>query len=139
MRQTRIREPRPGGESAGRVRVLVVSQHDLVRRHLVAYLRRSPSLQVDGDELAVDAIVGAHPDVVVLDLSQLGPHGLQQAVGAARAVSARLLALAALHDPSAARTVTAAGGQDRLKSAGADGLAESVLAAVRRPAVSAST
>jgi DNA-binding NarL/FixJ family response regulator len=139
MQQTRIQEPRPGGELAGRVRVLVVSQHDLVRRQLVEYLSRSLTLAVVGDELSADAIMHALPDVVVLDLSQLGPFGLQQAVGAACAVGARLIALASIHDPSDERTVIMAGGQYRLKSAGADGLAESVLAAARHPAVPAST
>jgi len=66
MQRTRIQARRTGGEPAGRVRVLVVSQHDLVRRQLVEYLSRSSALAVDGDELSTDAIVHARPDVVVL-------------------------------------------------------------------------
>ena len=126
-----------GCTPAGRVQVLVVSQHDAVRRQLVAYLGRSPSLTVDGDEFSWDTIVGTHPEVVVLDLSQLGPNGLRQAVDAARNVGARLIALASIREPADERAVIEAGGLYCLKSAGADGLAETVLSAVHRPPAAA--
>src|SRR4051812_39998954 len=64
----------------GPIQVLVVSQHDMVRRQLVAYLQRSASLSVSGDELSSERLVLAHPDVLVLDLSQIDPRGLGQAL-----------------------------------------------------------
>jgi DNA-binding NarL/FixJ family response regulator len=119
----------------GRVQVLVISQHDDVRRQLVAYLDRSSSLRVGGDELSADAIIQARPAVLVLDLSQLGTDGLHLALGAAQAVGARVIALASIGDPLAERAVVAAGGLYRLKSAGADGLAEMVRDTAHVPPV----
>jgi DNA-binding NarL/FixJ family response regulator len=114
--------------AAGGVRVLVISQHDAVRRQLVAYLHRSPALIVSGDEFSGEAIRRQQPEVLVLDLSALGRGRLEKALDAARGVGARVIALASLHDPAAERTVVAAGGRYRLKSAGADGLTEAILA-----------
>ena len=53
------------------VTTLVISQHEAVRRQLVTYLGRSPALAVSGDAFSPEAIIQAHPDVLVLDLSQL--------------------------------------------------------------------
>lgn len=125
MRSTR---PREGGSRAdvAVVQTLVISQHEAVRRQLVAYLSRSPALFVRGDTFNPEAITHAHPDVLVLDLSQLGQAGLRQAIDAARHVGAHLIALASMREPADEREVTSAGGLYRLKSAGADGLAEIV-------------
>ena len=61
------------------ITTLVISQHEVVRRLLVTYLGRSPALVVSGDAFSPEAIVHAHPNVLVLDLSQLGQAGLRQA------------------------------------------------------------
>jgi DNA-binding NarL/FixJ family response regulator len=106
--------------------VLVMSQHEGVRRQLVVYLGRSPSLRVSGDVFSSEAILQARPDVLVLDLSQLERGGLGKAIDAARQVGARLIALASMRDLADERAVTDAGGLYRLKSAGADGLADIV-------------
>ena len=84
---------RPAG-----VTTLVISQHEAVRRQLVTYLGRSPALVVSGDAFSPEAIIEAHPDVLVLDLSQLGDDGLRQAIDAARRVGAHLIALASLRE-----------------------------------------
>ena len=107
-------------------RILVLSQHDAVRRQLVIYLGRSQTLAVSGDAFSPEAIVQAHPDVLVLDLSQLRRGQLRQALDTVRLTGARLIALASIREPADEREVTAAGGLYRLKSAGADGLAETV-------------
>lgn len=135
MRKPRSTQQRTSGTPGGRVQVLVISQHDVVRRQLVAYLGRSPALQVHGDEFSADAIRRAHPDVLVLDLSQLGPVGLRQGLDAARDVGAHVIALASIRERSAERAVVEAGGLYRLKSAGADGLAELVRDAGRWPSL----
>ena len=119
----------------GLVPVLVISQHDLVRRQLVAYLDRSPSLRVCGDELSAEAIIRTRPAVLVLDLSQIGANGLQTALGAAQRVGARVIALASILEPAQESAVVAAGGLYRLKSAGADGLADIVRETAHWPSV----
>jgi DNA-binding NarL/FixJ family response regulator len=108
------------------VRTLVLSQHEVVRRQLVAYLSRSPELAVDGEPVTPEAIVNARPDVLVLDLSQLGPTQVRAAIDAAQHVGARVIALASIREPADEQMVIRAGGLYRLKSAGADGLAEIV-------------
>lgn len=135
MRKARSAGHGPRCAPDGRVRVLVLSQHDAVRRQLVAYLDRSPSLRGHGDELSADAIAHARPDVVVLDLSRLGPNDLRLGLDAAHDVGARVIALASIRERSAERSVVEAGGLYRLKSAGADGLADLVRDAGRWPSV----
>ena len=139
MRKTGSAQHRTSCTPERPVQVLVLSQHDVVRRQLVAYLDRSPSLQVHGDEFSAEAIMQARPDVLVLDLSRLGPTGLQQGLDAARNVGARVIALASIGERSAERAVVEAGGLYRLKSAGADGLADLVHAAVQSPALAGQT
>jgi len=122
----------PGG-----IRTLVLSQHEAVRRQLVTYLGYSRSLAVSGDRFSPDEILRAHPDVLVLDLSQLGQDGLRQAIDAAQRVGARLIALASMREIADERAVNAAGGQYRLKAAGPDCLAEIVQDLASRPDTSA--
>lgn len=113
------------------VHVLVVSQHDGVRRQLVAYLGRSSSLVVSGDEFSPEAIESSQPDVLVLDLSQLDADDLRRAIGMARRSGAGLIALASLRKSADEHAVVEAGGLYRLKSAGADGLVDVVRSAAR--------
>ena len=126
MRSTRGSIIGVSSASTDRVQVLVMSQHDAVRLQLVMYLGRSLSLAVSGDAFSADAIVQSAPDVLVLDLSRLGDEQLRQAIDAAHRIGARLVALASIREPTAERAVMEAGGLYRLKSAGADGLAEVV-------------
>jgi DNA-binding NarL/FixJ family response regulator len=116
------------------VQALVMSQHDAVRCQLVAYLSRSPGLAVSGVSFSPEAIGRASPDVVVLDLSQIGPDGLGAALAAAQAVGARLIALASMRVPADEALVREGGGLYLLKTAGADGLAEHVQRLGTRPA-----
>jgi DNA-binding NarL/FixJ family response regulator len=113
-------------------RALVISQHEAVRRQLVAYLSRSSTLIVSGEPFAPELIARARPDVLIVDLSQLGPDNLRRAIDAAHGVGARLIALASIREPADERLVRQAGGLYRLKSAGPDGLAEIVLDAATR-------
>jgi len=106
----------------------------MVRQQLVAYLGRSPALNVSGQRFSAEAILQIQPDVLILDLSQLGDVGLRAAIDAAGCVPARLIALASMPDPAEEETVRSAGGVYRLKSAGADGLAEIIRDVASRPA-----
>ena len=119
--------------SPSSIRTLVISQHEAVRRQLVTYLGRSPALTVSGDAFTPEAITQAHPDVLVIDLSQLGQEGLRQAIDAAQRVGAHLIALASMRELPDERAVTGAGGLYRLKSVGADGLAEIIQDVAAQP------
>jgi DNA-binding NarL/FixJ family response regulator len=118
---------------AGAVRTLVISQHEAVRHQLVAYLGRSSALAVRGVPFSPGAILEARPDVLVLDLSQLGQPALRAALDSTRRIGAHVIALASMRDPVDERAVTSVGGLYRLKSAGADGLAETVRDVAARP------
>lgn len=108
------------------IRVLALSQHEAVRRQLVDYLGRKPALTAKGAGFSAGTILQERPDVLVLDLSQLGTEALLAAIGAAGRVGAGLIALASMRDPAEEGLVVAAGGRYCLKSAGAGGLAELV-------------
>jgi len=138
MKKTRASEGDARCGSVVGITTLVISQHEAVRQQLVTYLGCWPALTVSGDAFSPEAIIQAHPDVLVLDLSQLGPDGLRQAIDAAQRVGAHLIALASMREPADERAVTGAGGLYRLKSAGADGLAE-IVQAVAAPPVSPMT
>lgn len=122
-----------GGASPITVRTLVISQHEAVRHQLVTYLSRSPSLAVTGVAFSAETIIQTCPDVLVLDLSQLGNAELCAAIIAAAQMGARLIALASLRDPHAEALVVQAGGIYQLKAAGANGLAELVKTSTTRP------
>jgi DNA-binding NarL/FixJ family response regulator len=139
MTNVRGHEEDPSRASAAGVATLVMSQHDAVRRHLVAYLRRSASLTVSGDAFSAEAIIQAQPGVLVLDLSQLGQQELRQAIDAAKHVDARLIALASMCEPEYKQAVVDAGGLYRLKSLGVDGLAEVVRDVATQAEASART
>jgi DNA-binding NarL/FixJ family response regulator len=118
------------------IRTLVISQHDAVRRELVLYLRHAPELDVSGDVFSPESIVGTRPAVLILDLGQLDRVDVRRAIDAARRAGASLIALASMWEPSAEHDVTEAGGLYQLKSAGADGLVETVLAMAADAALS---
>lgn len=139
MQQTRASENGTSLMPAAPVRVLVISQHEAVRRQLVTYLGRSTALAVTGNEFSPEIIERSRPDVLVLDLSRLGASQLQEALDEIRHVGGRVIALASIREPADERAVTDVGGLYRLKSAGADGLADVVQAAAGRESVAAAS
>jgi len=132
MSRTRTKESAACARGCA-VQTLVVSQHEAVRQQLVMYLSRSPTIAVIGAVFSPSAILEFHPDVLVLDLSQLRLVDLCDAIEAAHLIGASLIALASLRDPRAEELVLHAGGRYQLKAAGANGLAEMILAAMPRP------
>jgi hypothetical protein len=103
-----------------------MSQHEAVRGQLVAYLGRSASGAVSGASFSPDVIVCVEPDILVLDLSQIGWDGLRRAIVAVQHVGARFIALASIREPADESAVVAAGGRYCLKSAGPGDLADIV-------------
>lgn len=115
-----------GDGDPSQIRTLVISQHDAVRRPLVAYLNRTPGLFATGDVFGVEAVLKARPEVIVLDLSGIRRADLIALVDVVGRIGARLIALASLGDPADCEIVQRAGGIYRLKAAGAAGLDEIV-------------
>ena len=102
------------------------------------FLARVKSIFLGG----VTMLVGAYRSVQETDLKRILAYstvsalglmtmllgvGTRQAIAAAQRVGAHLIALASLRELADERAVTGAGGLYRLKSAGADGLAEIVI------------
>jgi len=139
VKGTRTDEHRVHRPTAGLLHVLVISQHEIVRRQLVAYLSRSASFDVSGDGFSVGAIARSHPDVLVLDVSRLTTTQLRQALDVTQQLGTRVVALASIYEAAVEHAVTQAGGLYRLKSAGADGLANIVHATATATAVQASS
>jgi DNA-binding NarL/FixJ family response regulator len=130
-----IRAYRAGAPPAShaRIRTLVVSQHDGVRRQLALCLSRSPRLDVSGDVFSTGTIISARPDVLVLDLGQLDRPDILRAIDAARHVGAHLIGLASMHDPGVEHAITAAGGLYHLKVIGEDELVATILDLAAEP------
>lgn len=120
----RLKAPYPELTAVTPINMLVISQHDAVRRELVEYLRRTPGMSACGEAFSTSAIFRSRPDVLVLDLSQISTNDLQKAFTVARHVGARLIALASMPDPAIEQQVLAAGGTYCLKSADPGGLAK---------------
>ncbi len=72
--------PAPAGEAAQSVRIVVIDDHTLFRRGIIALLQREPGFEVVGE--AADGIEGVRrvaelrPDIVLLDLHMPGVSGL---------------------------------------------------------------
>jgi DNA-binding NarL/FixJ family response regulator len=133
MNTTRADHADVSPASHARIRVLVVSQHDDVRRQLALCLSRSPDLVVRGDTYSPESILSARPDVLVLDLGQLSRADLVHAIDAARRVDAHLIGLASMHDPAVEHAITAAGGLYHLKEIGECELVGTILELAAEP------
>ena len=86
-----------------RVRVLIVEEHDKVRREMAARLGSEPDLELVGaaalGEEAVAMVQGGRPDVILLGLGMRGEKGLETCRKvAAIAPEARILVLTSYED-----------------------------------------
>lgn len=118
------------------IRVVVVDDHPLVRQGLEAVLASVPDVVVVGQaadgRAAVDMVVDAEPDVVLMDLQLPGQSGLEatREILAARPDTS-ILVLTMFEDDATVHAAIAAGAMGYLLK-GADG--EDILAAVRSAA-----
>jgi NarL family two-component system response regulator LiaR len=92
------------------IRILIIDDHEMVRRGLATLLRTSDGLLLVGEGAdgyeAIELCAELHPDVVLMDLLMPGMDGFQaMAVIAERFPDVRLIALSSASDPE---TVTAA-------------------------------
>jgi len=118
------------------IRVLVLDDHDLVRRGLAAYLATEPGVEVVAEAATLAAaereLAAHHPNVALVDLVLPDGDGIALAAAAARVSPAtRLLALTGFAEDHRVRRALDAGFAGYLlKTAAAD----EVVAAIRRVA-----
>ena len=126
--------PRAASQSReGRIRVLLVDDHMVVRDGLAVQLRQQPDIEIVGEAsdgmTAVDLVRRLQPDVVTMDINMPGMNGIE----ATRAILAEfpglsVIGLSMFEGPEKAAAMRAAGAVDYLsKSASFD----SLLAAIR--------
>jgi DNA-binding NarL/FixJ family response regulator len=129
-------------ETEAPIRVLVVDDHDVVRRGLVAYLGTEPDLDVVGvsengqaalDQLETLAREERLPHVVVMDLQMAPLDGVEATrIIRARYASVAVVALTSFSDTSRVHAALAAGASGYvLKAADVEEVTEAVRAARR--------
>lgn len=129
-------------ETEAPIRVLVVDDHDVVRRGLVAYLGTEPDLDVVGvsengqaalDQLETLAREERLPHVVVMDLQMAPLDGVEATrIIRARYASVAVVALTSFSDTSRVHAALAAGASGYvLKTADVEEVTEAVRAARR--------
>jgi NarL family two-component system response regulator LiaR len=105
---------RRGGAEMTRVRVLIVEEHDKVRREMTARLGSEPDLELVGaatpGEEAVALVQRVRPDVILLGLGMQGGKGLETCRKVATLVpEARILVLTSYEDEAEKREAYRAG------------------------------
>jgi DNA-binding NarL/FixJ family response regulator len=124
------------------IRVLVVDDHELVRRGLLAFLQSEPDLDVVGDAAggaeALDLLErlgadGGTPDVVVMDLQMRPIDGIESTrMIRARHPDVQVVALSSFDEGERVRAALEAGASGYvLKDSDADDVAAAVRAAYR--------
>jgi NarL family two-component system response regulator LiaR len=117
------------------IRVMIVDDHDMVRRGLAAFLRAKPDLELvgearDGKE-AMQVCERVHPDVILMDLV-MPEMGGAEATRALRGKcpQVQVIALTSFQDKELVRQALEAGAISYLlKNVTADDLAEAIRAA----------
>lgn len=102
------------GEAAGRIRLMLVDDHTLVRAGLRALFDRQPDMEVVAEAgsaaEARERVAAATPELILLDLTLPGGGGMSLiATFLARTPPPRVLVLTMHDDPAYARAALAAG------------------------------
>jgi PAS domain S-box-containing protein len=121
--------------ATGKIRVLLVDDHDVVREGIALQLTQQPDIEVVGEaangQTAIDLVRALKPDVVTMDVNMPGMNGIE----ATRAIHAenprtRIIGLSMSEDSEQGAAMRGAGAAHYLsKSASLDKL----LAAIRDP------
>lgn len=96
------------------IRVVIVDDHDMVRRGLAAYLRATPDIELVGEagngEQALRVCDQVKPDIVLMDLVMPGIGGVEAITQIrARFPSIRIIALTSFQDRDLVQSVLRAG------------------------------
>jgi signal transduction histidine kinase/ActR/RegA family two-component response regulator len=128
---------RASQKGEGRIRVLLVDDHIVVRDGLAVQLRQQPDIEIVGEAsdgmTAVDLVRGLRPDVVTMDVNMPGMNGIE----ATRAILAELpglsvIGLSMFEGAEKAAAMRAAGAVNYLsKSASFDSLLAAIRACAR--------
>lgn len=119
------------------IKLLIVDDHEMVRRGLMSFLRTFDDLAVVGEasngEEAIDACERLHPDVVIMDLMMPGMDGFAATqIIRERFPEVTIIALSSSGDTKSVTAAMQAGAISYLlKNVGTDQLAEAIRAAVR--------
>jgi len=123
----------PGWPAGGRVRVLVVDDHALVRRGIATMLAAESDLEVVGEanngQRAIEMTRQLTPDVILMDVSM----PVMSGIDATRAIHAefpalRVIGLSMFDDPEQPEAMRQAGAAGYLSK---NDSAEALLAAIR--------
>jgi two-component system, NarL family, response regulator LiaR len=135
----RWRQLSSGRSVTGRIRVMIVDDHPVVRRALATFLRAMPDLELAGEASnGVDAVricALIRPDVVLMDLHLPGIDG----IAAARAIRAanpaiQVIAMTGPHDDEHVHAALRAAGIDFLrKDFAVPRLADAIRDAIANP------
>ena len=123
----------PAAHKNGRIRVLVVDDHAVVRQGIVGLLRAQRDIEVVGEAAngsqAVDAAEELRPDVVIMDVNMPVMNGIEATkVLRARLPQTRVIGLSLYGDENIAVKMRSAGAVDYLTK---DGPAENLIASIR--------
>jgi PAS domain S-box-containing protein len=73
--------PPGGGEGLGKIRIVLVDDHIVMRQGLATLLRDEPGMAIVGEasdgESAVKLVRDVHPDIVLMDVSMPGMNGIE--------------------------------------------------------------
>ncbi len=121
--------------SNDRIRVLIVDEHDMVRRGLAAFLHVKPDLELAGEARdGAEAVVQSellHPDVILMDLVMPRMSGAEATrIIRQRQPSVQVVALTSFEDPDLVWEALQAGAISYLlKNVSVDDLAAAIRAA----------
>jgi NarL family two-component system response regulator LiaR len=119
---------------AGRIRVVVVDDHDMLREGIATFLRASSDLELVGEASngleAIEVCLRLRPDVVLMDLEMPELDGVQAITAIHRAQpEIRLIALSSFGDERRVRAALGEGATSYLmKNISASGLADAIRA-----------
>jgi DNA-binding NarL/FixJ family response regulator len=124
----------PAAGVARKSRVFVVDDHPIVRQGLALLINRESDLTVCGEaedaQSAMEAIVAAQPDILVVDISLNGPDGLDLLKSVRARYPGLMVLILSMHDESVyAERALRAGAQGYIMKQEAT---EKVLVALRR-------
>jgi DNA-binding NarL/FixJ family response regulator len=99
-----------------KIRILVVDDHEIVRRVLKALINRNPDWEVCGEasngKEALEKTMALNPDVIVMDVMMPVMNGLDAAVQIRQRMPSAKIVLVSMYDPQHLDSAAARAGAD---------------------------